>query len=201
MEYRCDDLIESLGRLTLRLQYVVRENFSHLTEQQLNWKPREDRWSIAENLQHLNVILDFYLPEIAKRIQKGIAAGYEPKKKFKSSWMGEYMVRSVQLDDTNQLRQKMRSPKAYRPSDAVQNSEIDGHAQIADFVKKQDETLELLKAAKEVSLKKVKIPIAIAQWMKLKLGDMLRFIIYHNERHVVQAQRVHYIESFPALKA
>ena len=42
----------------------------------------------------------------------------------------------------------------------------------------------------EIDLGKIKIPISIAPFVKIKLGDTLRFIVYHNERHIVQAQNI-----------
>ena len=37
---------------------------------------------------------------------------------------------------------------------------------------------------------KTRIPISINKWIKIKLGDTFRFVIYHNERHIQQAKRV-----------
>ncbi|MEY4902729.1 MAG: hypothetical protein RLZZ292_544, partial [Bacteroidota bacterium] len=43
--------------------------------------------------------------------------------------------------------------------------------------------------AQHASLGKVRVPVSITRFLKLKLGDTLRFVIYHNERHVQQALR------------
>ena len=49
--------------------------------------------------------------------------------------------------------------------------------------------LQLLEEAKSVDLNAVRIPISIAKFIKLKLGDVFMFLIAHNLRHVKQAER------------
>lgn len=41
--------------------------------------------------------------------------------------------------------------------------------------------------AQQVSLNKTKTGISISTWIKLKLGDTFKVVIYHNKRHIVQA--------------
>ena len=58
------------------------------------------------------------------------------------------------------------------------------------FIGQQKTTLELLEKAAMVSLTKTKTSISISSWIKLRLGDTLRVVIYHNQRHLVQAAKV-----------
>lgn len=44
--------------------------------------------------------------------------------------------------------------------------------------------------ARNKDLGKIKTSISISKWIKLKLGDTFRVIIYHNERHIVQANKI-----------
>ena len=57
------------------------------------------------------------------------------------------------------------------------------------FIEQQKKMLKLLDAARKVSLNKTKTSISIIPVVKLKLGDTLRVVIYHNDRHLAQAQR------------
>src|SRR5690606_41809639 len=50
--------------------------------------------------------------------------------------------------------------------------------------------LQLLEASKRVDLTQVKTSISISKWIKLRLGDTLRVVIYHNRRHIVQALKL-----------
>ena len=54
----------------------------------------------------------------------------------------------------------------------------------------QEKLLILLEEAKQVNLNSIRIPISIAKFIKLKLGDVFMFLIAHNIRHVKQAERI-----------
>jgi hypothetical protein len=49
--------------------------------------------------------------------------------------------------------------------------------------------LKLLETASTKNLTKIKTAITLPL-LKFRLGDTFRFVIYHNERHIVQAQKV-----------
>lgn len=57
------------------------------------------------------------------------------------------------------------------------------------FISQQERYLELLTQADHIDISLKGIPITITKLIKLKLGDALRFNIYHNERHWLQAER------------
>lgn len=48
---------------------------------------------------------------------------------------------------------------------------------------------ELLDQAQKINLSSVKTAISLTSLVKIKLGDTLRFMIYHNERHILQAEK------------
>jgi hypothetical protein len=61
---------------------------------------------------------------------------------------------------------------------------------IAEFIEQQEKSLALLRKAKRVDLNKIRVPISIAKFIKLKLGDTFLFLVAHNYRHILQADRV-----------
>ncbi|MNY06764.1 DinB superfamily protein [compost metagenome] len=69
------------------------------------------------------------------------------------------------------------------------NSQLDKRV-IDEFVDQQNELLRLLETSRKVSLNKTRTSISISKWIRLKLGDTLRFVIYHNQRHMAQAFRL-----------
>ena len=46
-------------------------------------------------------------------------------------------------------------------------------------------------------LKKVKVPISISKLVRLRLGDALLFVAYHNDRHMEQALNLTKNAQFP----
>lgn len=80
---------------------------------------------------------------------------------------------------------KMKTLKSTNPNGSKLNKKV-----LEDFIFQQKKMLELLGSARSVSLNKTKTSISIAPVFKLKLGDTFRVVIYHNERHILQAQKV-----------
>lgn len=55
------------------------------------------------------------------------------------------------------------------------------------FISQQKTSLKLLDKARALNLTKTKTSISISILKKLRLGDIFRVVIYHNERHLIQA--------------
>ncbi len=195
MEVNSNELLDQLEHLLGRLTEIVEREFLPLSEQQLNWKPSPKRWSIAECLQHLNIISNAYSPLFMQQIELGVQKGYKARPKFRFKFMGNYAVRSVQLQEDNRLRNKIKSPKAYNPESS--SSLLNAKEVLSNYLEYQEEMLGFVAASRAVDLSRVRIPIAIFKIIKFRLGDMLRFVIYHNERHIVQAQKVRTEAQFP----
>lgn len=172
-------LLDSLEeKVEKHLQEAVK-TFQNLPDEVLKKPSSTGGWSIAECLWHLNSYGHFYLPEIKKGLEKG--KKYEPNPEFKSSWFGAYFTRMMQPG------KNMRKMKAFK--DHVPPAGLDAYAEVAEFIRQQEQLLEYLRLARKTDLNKIKIPISIAKWFKLKLGDIFQFLIAHDERHIQQARR------------
>jgi hypothetical protein len=137
-------------------------------------------WSIAQCLEHLNAYGRYYLPAIQNRLPK--PGNSKTAKVFRSSWFGAYFTRM--MEPTTGTR-KIKAMKAYIPP-----VQLDAHAVVRDFITQQETLLALLRQSSQCDLNRIRIPISIAQFIRLKLGDVFQFLIAHNERHLQQAKRV-----------
>lgn len=162
----------------------TRQNLNHaqqlqdLSPQIINYKSTADSWSALECLEHLNFYGDFYLPEIDKRIK---AARHPQDPVFKSGLLGNYFAKMML---PGEKMKPMKTMSVSNPNGSKLNT-----ATIEKFLQQQKKMLKLLDAARRVSLNKTKTSISIAPMLKLKLGDTFRVVIYHNQRHIVQALR------------
>lgn len=155
------------------------EQFNQLTSEQLNWKAHSKSWSILECLEHLNRYSHFYHPEIKQRLQ---ATPYtQALEYFNSGWLGNYFAESMLP------REKLNKMNTFKSMNPL-GSALD-HAVIDTFIRDQKQLLNLLDQARKVNLQKVKTAVSISKWIKLRLGDTFRVLIYHNQRHIVQANR------------
>lgn len=165
---------------------------SKLTEKQLNWRPNPGIWSISEVLAHLNSYARYYHPTIQKKIE--ITRFRNEKENFMSSPLGRSAWKSMKLGRANNVKRKFKAPKGHNPSfdtELVQGTEL------SDFLSQQQELLKIIESSAEVNVRKVKIPISISKIVRLRLGDALLFIVYHNERHVQQILNLKKHKNFP----
>lgn len=58
------------------------------------------------------------------------------------------------------------------------------------FVEQQAQLLDFLQQAHNVDLIKTKTKISISRFIKLRLGDTLQFVVFHNQRHIYQAKEL-----------
>lgn len=151
--------------------------FQNLPESILLKPSATGGWSIAQCLEHLNRYGNYYLPQIQKGLDKKISGGNT----FKSTWLGNYFTKMMEPSTGTK---KVKAFKDYVPP-----VQLNAHAVVAEFIGQQETLLGYLKQARATDLNAVKIPVSIAKWIRLRLGDVFRFIIAHNERHMVQAKR------------
>jgi len=180
MEFKRIALIEALSS---DVQTAINEasRFKTLTIKQLNAKETTEKWSILECLEHVNLYGDFYLKEIETRILSATPA--KNATVFKSGIFGNYFANSMKPKADGTIPNKMKTFKDKNPSNSNLPITI-----IDRFIKQQRQMLTLLEQAKQVDLKKVKTGTTLPI-IKFRLGDTFRFVIYHINRHIVQAQK------------
>lgn len=179
MKLAAPTLLADLATRT-RANLDAARQFEGLSDQALNHKASPESWSILECIEHLNRYGDFYLPEISRRLDKAPKA--PAKNSFKSGWLGNYFAESML---PKEKLNKMKTFKEMNPAGSQLNRKV-----LHKFIAQQQEMLALLQRAKEVDLSRTKTSISISKLIKLRLGDTLRVVIYHNQRHILQAQKV-----------
>ena len=165
-----DDLIARIKRATFSVNIL-----NGLSEEQLKHRNQENAWSILECIEHLNRYGDFYLPEIERQL---IESRPQPgAEMFKPGIIGNYFVGVIQVK--NGKVKKMKTPKEMDPirSDLAITT-------IDRFLKQQERLITLLQHAKRMDLTKTRTAISLTKMIKLRLGDTLRFVVYHIERHI-----------------
>ena len=194
-----DTLINQLERLTIRLSEIVERDFPPLADEQLNWKELNEHWSIAECLLHLNLISDFYFPKILKVFEKTNTSNTKPSSTYLHGWLGNRISKGVRLSRNNRTKKLSESPVKFNPK--IQDiAPINAQEVIKNFLKNQDDLLQFIIQSKTVNIQKICVPIGFLGLFRIQLGDMLKIIVYHTERHIVQAQRLLYNDNFPDIQ-
>lgn len=177
MQFSTNDL---LADLTARTKIVLAkvEDMKRLSQDILTYKSDANNWNALECLKHLNLYSDFYSPEIENKIKHST---YPYHEYFRSGVLGNYFVR---LMDPKPGHKKMKTLKDKNPIDNPLHLE-----EIEQFIVNQKQFLILLEQSKKCSLTKTKTSITFSTMIKLRLGDTLRFLTVHTERHILQAER------------
>ncbi|WP_228376700.1 DinB family protein [Chryseobacterium formosense] len=177
MKIPAKQLLNELKNFTNEnLEFV--ESLLNISDEKLNFRNSEKSWSILECLEHLNLYGKFYIPEITNRLKN---SDTKPIDIFSSGILGNYFAKSM-LPKEN--LNKMKTFKSMNPI----HSDLDKRV-LTEFIAQQKQMIQLLNDAENVNLNKVKTSISISKFIKLKLGDTFRFVIYHNLRHIEQAKR------------
>lgn len=186
------ELFNDLLKITQENIDSVQKLTKKLSEKQLNWRPNVGVWSIAEILAHLNSYSTYYHPTLMSKIES--TRFNTPQETFVSSPLGKSAWKSMKLGKSKNVRRKFNAPKNYNPS--IQTELIKGN-EIETFLNDQENLKKIIEKAKNVNLRKIKIPISISRIVRLRLGDVLKFVIYHNERHVEQLRALRSNVNFP----
>ncbi|MBS1665105.1 MAG: DinB family protein [Bacteroidetes bacterium] len=154
--------------------------FLRLSDEQLQYKPAPEQWSIAEIYGHLNIAHDWYIRCILSRVT--LAPDWNSDE-YISSWLGEWMYDKIMPRPDGSVF-KIKALKAHYAG------AVDGREELESFLRKCDAMDDILRHASGKNLRRIKIPVHFLGVLKVRLGDTLRILVAHGERHLLQAQRV-----------
>jgi len=156
--------------------------FLRLTDEQLLDRPAPGKWSIAEIYAHLNLSMDQYIRSILSKI--ALAPDY-PADGYRSGWIGDFVyVRIMPRPDGSVF--KLKALAAHYP----EHQRLDGREELESFQRHCDALDDILRHVRTKDLRGIRIPFFINGLVSLRLGDILRFLVAHGERHLLQAQRI-----------
>lgn len=178
MVIQVSDLIKEFNAyINKHIQFI--ESIEQLSTQQLQYRKHENSWSALECLQHLNLYGEFYIPKIRKALEK---SNLKKSNIFKSGFLGNKFALSMLPNNQMKL---MNTFNSKNPIHFTLNRK---HV-IQEFLNQQKELIDLLDISKNKNITKIYTATTLPL-IKFRLGDTFRFVIYHNERHIVQSKRI-----------
>jgi len=178
-KFKSEDLIDQLEN-DVRQLILAAEHLQLTDNVKLAYPPEEGKWSVVQVLEHLNMYSRYYLPAIEKamvQIPKEVNTWFIP------GFFGNYFTRMMMPKNVYEIRNKMKAPRGYRPSRGVNVEGV-----FKEFFTHQAKLLQLLETARKRNMETIRIPISISRLVRLKLGDTFRFLIAHEQRHMIQAR-------------
>lgn len=173
-----DDFRRQLEHLSADAAALVGE----MSDDDFNWRPSPDRWSIAQCIEHLNAAARAYLPMLDEGIADAIRGGRYGQGPFRYSLLGRAMARSQEPPP----RFKFKSPRVFAPPPARARQET-----MAAFRAYQMQYIDRLRQANGLDLARARVrsPAAYA-WIRIPLGSAFALTTAHERRHLWQARRV-----------
>jgi hypothetical protein len=171
------DLLETFQTDTRHIMLRTAQ-LQQLPVNRLLQQPAPGRWSVAQVIEHLNTYGRYYLPKLQDAINNQKS---EPAEWFVPGWLGGYFTKSMMPKPDGTIGNKMKAFKNHTPA-----PELNAIKVLQEFEQQEVLLLQLLNKAQQVNLNRARIPVSIAPFIKLKMGDVFGFIIAHHQRHFVQ---------------
>jgi hypothetical protein len=178
-KFKAEELLNDLRTDVERIKEAA-AFFKDVEKTKLIYQPKEGKWSIVQVLEHLNAYGRYYIPAMEKAITE--------KKTGKQAWFtpgfwGNFFTNSMKPKNVYEIKNKMKAAKAFSFPNSLNVDTV-----LAEFNQQQDSLIRLLDMAQHVDLNEIRLPVTITKVIRLKLGDVFRFLIAHEQRHMIQAR-------------
>jgi hypothetical protein len=158
-----------------------RQIFGALTDEQLNWRPNEQTWSIAQNIDHLIIINESYYP-IIKAVKNGTyKRPFVGKFNFIVRFFGEALLRAVQPD----RRKKSKTFPIWEPNQSIVLTEV-----LDKFEKHQEGLKAQIRDSEDLLAKGAVISSPANSKIVYKLEAAFDIMVAHEQRHFEQAKEL-----------
>jgi DinB superfamily len=159
---------------------------AELTDEQLNWQPASDSWSVGQCLEHLCVTNEAYIPPISAALR---GKPDSPVDQISPGRFARWFIRSFVEPSPNTKR--VRAPSKIRPAQRVDLSVLDR------FLSCNRSCRELIFRVRNKNVNRIRFWNPFVLGLQFTVGTGLQIIAGHERRHLLQAQRVRDSVNFP----
>jgi hypothetical protein len=167
----------------------ARELVDSLDDAQLNWRPEQSRWSIAQCLQHVVISGQGYLPRLGELIEAARARSRQHRPPFRPGFVSSWFIRSMEPPPrfkAKTFRAMEPPPRPERRDDVLQS-----------FLVFHDELAVRVRAMHDVDLNAARMRSPFFRPLQFTLGQVVELLITHARRHLWQARQVRQHPGFP----
>jgi DinB superfamily len=177
-EKRSGDLGQELTEIRRRARVLI----DGLTLEQLCQRPDPSSWSIAECLTHLNLTAAIIQPKVAAAIERGKKEKITNQGPFSPGPLGRLLIWIAEPPP----KFRIRAPKSIVPKiDHGNPAEV-----VAEFMRVQDEWERLSRDSEGLNQNRLKVPSIAPGLPALRLAAQFPWMMAHQRRHLLQAEKV-----------
>ena len=178
----CSRLIAEFNEADVRATAVA----GGLGVNQLNWQPVPGQWSIGQCLEHLAISNEVYGGAIASAL-KGAPTGSTDQ--IRPGWFSRYFIREYIAP--TEKRTRHQAPPKIRPAREVDASILQR------FLNTNNQSRDLVARAAGVDVNQVRFKNPFVPLIRFTVGTGLEILAKHEQRHLLQAERVRTSPDFP----
>ena len=157
---------------------------------QLNWKPSDDKWSIAQCLEHMLVGANLYGENIGQAIKRAQGKGLHAPADLqpRHTVAGALILRVVEPT----AKRVMSSPEIFDPARSQVSNDV-----LNRFVQSHENIAELMSECDGLDFNRLKLSSPVSFLIRINAADAFEILVNHAERHLNQADRVRKTMGFP----
>jgi hypothetical protein len=186
------ELLAVVNQITAENLQELKNKLSKLSHEQESWRPNDATWNLLEIYAHLNAFAAFYHTAFKHRIATTKFRTF--KENFLSSPLGKSAWKSMKLGNAQNVKRRFKTQRNYNP---FVNKELLTGNERSELITNLEELILICEQAKTINIRKAKVPISISKIVRLRVGDALLFVAYHNQRHIQQALNLLSHRAFP----
>ncbi|MEP0860970.1 MAG: DinB family protein [Ignavibacterium sp.] len=159
-----------------------------LNDIQLNWKPASDVWSVAECVEHLAVTNKLYFDEMETQLSEKQITCNDSQEIVKHKFFGKLIIKAV--DSANIKKTKTFS--VFKPEKSSSDNSV-----IDKLINIQKDLINLVSISLNIDFNKYVMSSPASKLIKENFSDVLEIIRLHNQRHLLQINRIVSDKNFP----
>lgn len=164
----------------------AKNTFGTFSDNQINWKPAENTWSIGQCLEHIIKSNKLYYEDFDRIIdgtrKNSFYENYSPL----SGFFGRFIAKSQK----NDMQKSKTIAHAVPPSQTESNI-------VEKFIIHQTGLIEKINLMRNADWQKIKLTSPFLAVATYSLADCFQIILEHEKRHFRQAERVIGDSNFP----
>lgn len=173
-------VLELINRLKSNTNRVI-TLFQEIPPDKLIFKPSQNLWSIAENIEHIIVVNESYYPIIKQLHEKKYKPPFHHRFNFIRNYFEKMILKGVNPD----RKKKMKTFPVWIPSQVNSQTDI-----VGKFVNHQNQLSDLIINSEEFIKNCVVIHSPASRLIVYSLEKAFDIIITHEARHINQAEEL-----------
>jgi hypothetical protein len=181
-----------IERILYQMKVLVEEAeglVDGVSEEAFNWQPEPGRWSIGQNIEHLNIAGRQMLAAVEAATAKARQEGKLSEGPFVYGFVGRWFHRLIQPP----VKRRFAAPKKFEPPVRLEMTKV-----MEEWAALHARARKAAENASGVDLAGIKVSSPAARFISYQLGMAFWILTGHEKRHLWQARNVRNASGFPA---